>query len=773
MADIKKTAVIGAGVMGAGIAAHIANAGIPVLLMDVPQTGWGKKNAIAEEAIARMRKADPAPFMHQDCIKYITPSHTDDLKELADCDWIIEAIVEKIEAKQDLYKKLITVCKRAAIISSNTSTIPLAKLVEGLPDHFQERFLITHFFNPPRYMRLLEVVKGPKTKQQAYDTVVDFADYFLGKEVVNCHDTPGFIANRIGTFWIQTAFLQAIDQHITVEEADQLLSKPLGIPKTGVFGLMDLVGLDLMPLISKSMLASLPSTDRYCQTYREPAFLQRLIEEGFTGRKGKGGFYRLVKDGEQKYKEVLDLQSGHYRAFEKPRLASLDVVGEGIKRFLTFPDKGGRYALDVMLQTLWYSASLVPEIADDIHSIDTAMKLGYGWKWGPFELIDQLGVAWVVEQFKAHNMPIPQILENAKGGSLYRVHNSQREYLTLDEQYRPVPRRSGVLLLSDIKLKTQPLAQNASAALWDIGDGVVCLEFTSKMNALDLNIMAMAEQAIEIVQKDFAALVIYNEGQNFSVGANLGMALFAVNLGLWSDIEHMIRHGQKVFKALKYAPFPVVAAPSGMALGGGCEVLLHADAIQAHSELYCGLVEVGVGLVPAWGGCKEMLSRWLTTSHRFGGTMGAVSKVFEMISTARVAKSAMEARDMMILRPTDRITMNRNRLLADAKARALELSQHYQAPQEIELSLPGNVARVAFTIALKGMVKAGKATAYDEIVCGQLATILSGGDTDITDKQSEEAILHLEAESFLFLIRQPRTWARMEHILSTGKPLRN
>jgi 3-hydroxyacyl-CoA dehydrogenase len=773
MTEIKKAAVIGAGVMGAGIAAHIANAGIPVILMDVPQSGWGKKNAIAEGAIERMLKADPAPFMHKDCAKRITASNTDDLKDVADCDWIIEAIVEKVEIKHELYKKLADVCKPSAIISSNTSTIPLSKLVEGLPESFQERFMVTHFFNPPRYMRLLELVKGQKTKQSVYDSIADFADRYLGKGIVDCHDTPGFIANRIGTFWIQTAFLQAIDQKITVEEADQVLSKPLGIPKTGVFGLMDLVGIDLMPLISKSMLATLPATDLYCQTYREPEFIPRLIAEGYTGRKGKGGFYRLVKEGEQKRKEVLDLQTGEYREQQKPRLTCTEVTREGLKRFLTFPDKGGRYALEVMLKTLWYSAALVPEIVDDLYSIDTAMKLGYAWKSGPFELIDQLGTAWVVEQFKARNMPVPKILEKANGNSLYRVDNGKLQYLSLEGTYIDAPRRPGVLLLSDIKRASKPLAKNGSASLWDIGDGVVCLEFTSKMNAIDFDIMKMIQQAIEIVKKDYKALVIHNEGQNFSAGANIGLALFAANMGMWSDIDTLVRQGQQTYKALKYAPFPVVAAPSGMALGGGCEILMHSDAIQAHSELYTGLVEVGVGLVPAWGGCKEMLTRWLTASNRPGGSMVALSKVFELIGTAKVAKSAMEAKDMLILRQNDRITMNRDRLLADAKARALELAQNYQVPQEVELSLPGGVARVAMSMAVKGMVKAGKATPYDEVVSTKLAYVLSGGDTDMTDKQDEDYILKLEADSFIDLIRRPGTLARMEHILSTGKPLRN
>ena len=771
--DIKKVAVIGAGVMGAGIAAQIANAGIPVILMDIPQSGLGKKNSIAEAAIERMLKTDPAPLMHKDCAKLITASNTEQLKDFKDCDWIVEAIVEKIDVKQDLYKRLNEACKPGAVISSNTSTIPLKKLVEGMPESFQRRFMITHFFNPPRYMRLLELVKGQYTQQQVYDRIADFADRYLGKGIVDCHDTPGFIANRIGTFWIQTAFLDAIDLGITVEEADKLLGKPLGVPKTGVFGLMDLVGLDLMPLITKSLNAHLPVDDLYRTSFREPDYIQRLISEGFTGRKGKGGFYKLVKDGDKKYKEILDLNTGRYRSENKPRLASLDSVNEGLQRFLTFPDKGAQYARQVTLKMLWYSATLVPEIADDIHSINTAMKLGYAWKWGPFELIDKLGVNWVIEHLTAMNMSIPKLLETAKDKGFYRTDNGMLQYLTTTGTYKDVPRRPGVLLLADIKRRSKPIVKNSSAALWDIGDGVVCLEFTSKMNALDMDIITMIDRSIDVVAKDYKAMVIHNEGSNFSVGANLGLAMFAINLGLWTDIETLIRGGQSTYQKLKHSPFPVVAAPSGMALGGGCEVILHSDAIQAHAELYTGLVEVGVGLVPAWGGCKEMLSRWLGAGNRFGGVMVALGKIFEIIGTAKVAKSAMEARDMLILREHDRITMNKDRLLADAKHRALDLITGYKPPEKTSFKLPGGVARIAFTMALKGMVKVGKATPYDEVVCGKLAYILSGGDTDITDEQTEDHILALEVEAFTDLLRRPQTWARIESMLSTGKPLRN
>lgn len=775
--DIKQAAVIGAGVMGSGIAAHIANAGVPVLLLDIPQKGFGKKDTLAEGALERMQKAEPAPFMSKEAAKRVTPGNIeDDLKKLKECDWVVEAVVEKLDVKQDLYEKLEKVIRPDTIVSSNTSTIPLHALTEGRSAAFRKNFLITHFFNPPRYMRLLELVKGPETDPEILKTLHDFCDVRLGKGVVFCHDTPGFIGNRIGTFWLQAAVLEAIDQGMTVEEADALFSKPMGIPKTGVFGLIDLVGLDLMPLIGKSMTASLPKEDSYCQIYREPELIRKMIADGYTGRKGKGGFYRINKkeDG-TKVKESIDLKTGEYAPSRKPRLASIEAARSGLRFLLEYQDKTGTYAWKVLSMTLAYTASLIPEIADDIVAVDTAMKLGYGWKYGPFELLDQLGPKWFADRLMAEGRQVPDILSKVGNGSFYRVENGTLHYFTLKGTYESLPRRPGQLLLSDIKLKSQPLAKNASAKLWDLGDGVICLEFTSKMNALDLEIMKMIRKAIELIESAdlYKALVIHNEETNFSVGANLGLALFAANAALWQQIEELVAEGQQTYKALKYANFPVVAAPSGMALGGGCEILLHCDAVQAHAESYVGLVEVGVGLIPAWGGCKEMITRWLNNNKRPGGSMVALAKVFEMIGTAKVAKSAFEAKEMLFFREGDSITMNRDRLLADAKAKALSMVASYKPPVEQEVQLPGGVAKVAMLMAVKGFVKAGKATPYDEEISKKLADVLSGGDTDISDKVDENTILDLERAAFMTLIRDERTLARMEHILETGKPLRN
>jgi len=774
MSDIRKVAVIGAGVMGAGIAAQVANAGVPVVLLDIVKDGAVNRSAIAEGAVAMMLKADPAPFMSKAAAKLITRGNTEDhLSLLADCDWIVEAVIERADIKQALYQKIDKVRKAGSVVSSNTSTIPLTTLTAGLPEDFARDFCITHFFNPPRYMRLLEVVQGEKTRPEAVAAVRRFADIALGKSVVACKDRPGFIANRLGVFWIQCAVVEAFDQGLEVEEVDAVIGKPMGIPKTGVFGLIDLVGLDLMPHVMDSMIGLLPADDPLHAIHRDQPLIAKMIADGYTGRKGKGGFYRLNRAGGGKVKEAISLATGDYRPQIKPDLDALAATKGDLKGLLATPDKIGRYALRVLGQTLAYAAALVPEAADDIAAVDEAMRLGYNWKWGPFELIDQLGATWLAQHLDAEGLPVPPLLSLAGERKFYRVEAGKRQYLGTDGAYHEMIRPDGVLMLADLKLDRQPILRNGSAALWDIGDGVACFEFTSKMNALDTDTMGLLGKSIKTVAKQFKALVVYNEGSNFSAGANLGLALFAANIAAWAEIEQSVAAGQDTYRALKYAPFPVVGAPSGLALGGGCEILLHCDAVQAHAETYVGLVECGVGLVPAWGGCKEMLIRWRTLGRLPNGPMPVVAKVFETVSTATVAKSAAEAKELLFLRPTDGITMNRYRLLADAKTKALELARDYMPPQPPELTLPGESARVGMQMAAEGFHRRGIATRYDLVVAGALAAVLSGNGADITKPVTEDDVLALERSQFMRLIRHPATLARIESILETGKPLRN
>lgn len=792
--SIQKVAVIGSGVMGSGIAAQVANAGVPVVLLDIVPEGADDRSVLANSAIQKLLKTDPAPFMSKRNAKLITAGNLeDDLELLKDCDWIIEAVLEDIDVKHVTYKKLNEYRKKGAVVSSNTSTIPLQNLVEPLDDDFAKHFMITHFFNPPRYMRLLELVVGEKTDAKAAQRIQDFCDIQLGKGVVPCHDTPGFIANRLGVFWLQAGVNEAIKQNISVEIADAVMSRPVGIPKTGVFGLIDLVGIDLMPHLAKSMLSTLPENDLYRTKYEDHKFVHQMIEAGYTGRKGKGGFYRLDPDaGKARVKQALSLNADkfsedQYKKADKPKLDSVSAGRKGLRAVVETDDEGGRYAWAVLSQTLFYAASLVPEIADDIWSVDEAMRLGYNWKKGPFEMMDDLGPKWFADKLTEEGYDVPPLLESVGDGSFYKIDDNKVHYFGTDGKYHEVKRAEGVLVLSDIKLGAEPVLKNKSANVWDIGDGVLCFEHQTKMNTFDDQIFILMNKAIDLIGDgtgDYKALVVYNEGSHFSAGANLGLALFAINIAMWPQVEELIGAGQQTFKRLKHAPFPVVSAPSGLALGGGCEILLHSDHVQAHAETYTGLVEVGVGLIPGWGGCKEMIVRfqekekaahngmWFSPDTT---PMGAIRKAFELIGTAQVAKSAAQAIEMGYFRERDGITMNRDRLLYDAKSKALELAKSYTAPEQREdIRLPGASGRAALNMAVSDMAKSGKATPYDKVVAGHLASVLSGGEKgDWTNPMSEDDLFELEITEFMKLVRQEGTMARIEHMLDKGKPLRN
>ncbi len=775
--DIQQVAVIGSGVMGSQIAAHITNAGVSVLLLDIVPKDATDRNMLAKGALDKLQKMDPAPFMHPKNAKLIMPGNLDDdLHKLKDCDWIIEAVLENPQVKSDLYKKIDAVRKPGSIVSSNTSTIPLNVLTGGQSDAFAADFLITHFFNPPRYMRLLEVVTGPKTRSGAAELVRDFCDKRLGKGVVTCKDTAGFIANRLGVYFLQVAVNETIALGLTVEEADAVFSRPVGMPKTGVFGLLDLVGIDLMPLIAKSFMTTLPPGDNYRVVNREHPLIAKMIADGYTGRKGKGGFYRLNKTETGKVKESINLKTGVYAPSEKPKLPTIKNAGKNLRALCGAPDKIGTFAWRVLSQTLSYAASLVPQIADDIVAVDTAMRLGFNWDLGPFELIDRLGASWLAERLRVEGRVVPEFLQRAAEKSFYRVEGGKLEYLTREGGYARVRRASGVLLLADVKRAGKPVTKNGSASLWDIGDDVLCLEFHSKMNAVDPDTLGMVKKAVAIIGESkgrWKGLVVHNEADNFSVGANLGLALFAINIAMWPAIDDLVKQGQESYQALRFAPFPSVAAPTGLALGGGCEVTLNCSAVQAHAELYIGLVEVGVGLIPGWGGCAQMLGRAFNAKKRFGGPIPPVSQVFETISLARVAKSAAEAMELNYLRPTDGITMNRDRLLFDAKQHVLELAKDYQPPEPWKINLPGPTGRAALNLAIEGFKLLGKALPHDVTVSKALASVLCGGDGDFTSETDEGRVLELERRAFMRLVRMPETIARIEHMLETGKPLRN
>ena len=772
--SIQKAAVIGAGVMGASIAAHITNAGIPVILLDIVPEGATNRNTIAENAVKKLLDAQPAAFMDKNNAKLITPGNIEDhLSLLSNADWVIEAVVENPKIKQSLYRKLDEICKPDGLISSNTSTLPLALLVNELPESFKRRFMITHFFNPPRYMRLLELIAGKDTDPGLVENIKQFADIQLGKNCVPCKDTPGFIGNRIGIYWLQYGLLAAIDQGITVEQADAVMA-PFGIPKTGIFGLLDLVGLDLIPPILQGMKLALLPQDAFHDVNCLPELLQKMIADGYTGRKGKGGFYRLNKTGGARIKESINLNTGDYAVSEKADLTELFAVLKtgGLTALLAHPHPVAQYAWQVISNALCYAANLIPEIADDIASVDAAMCDGYNWKFGPFELLDQIGVPWIVAKLKAENRAVPPILAN--NTRLYRAGTGkQLEFADPAGVYHSLSRAEGVLLLADVKQKSIAVLKNNSASLWDIGDGVACFEFHSKMNTLDMDIMTLLNQSIDKITQEFKALVIHNDAENFSAGANLGLLMHAIQHKDWQAVAELIKQGQQSYKRLKYAPFPVVGAPSGLALGGGCEILLHCDAIQAHAELYIGLVEVGVGLIPGWGGCKEYLRRSLSLKKRPGGPIPPVVKAFQTIGLASVSKSAFEARELLFLGANDGITMNKNRVLAEAKAKALNLAEGYKPPESFNYLLPGNTAKILMDMGVKALHLASKATDYDLVVAKKLSFVLSGGDCDYTSPLSEDDILALELEAFVNLVKNEGTMARLDHMLKTGKPLRN
>jgi 3-hydroxyacyl-CoA dehydrogenase len=819
--EIKHVAVLGSGVMGSGIAALAANAGVKVTLLDIVPNGAEDRNVLAKGGIEKQLKSGTPGFTHPRNAKRIVAGNLEDnLDALADADLIIEAVLEKIEVKQDVYRKIEAVRKEGSVVSSNTSTLPLAVLIQGMPERFQRDFMITHFFNPPRFMRLLEVTPSPTMDRKKYDAVCAFGDRVLGKGVVLCKDTPGFLANRIGVYWMTAGLLDAIRLGIRVEEADAVMGKPLGFPKTGMFGLYDLIGIDLMPLIAKAMLATLLENDAFRTLYSLPPLVEKMIADGYTGRKGKGGFTRINKTADgKKTKEVIDLKTGEYRPEKKAKLESVDTAKAGMAALFSHPDIGGQYAAQVMLKTLHYAASLIPEISDDIFSVDQAMQLGYNWKYGPFAMIDRLAIAGAsgteifAQQCEKFGLNVPPVIAEARGKKLYDKAGSARTQFNIGGKYTNLPKPEGSLMLDEVKLAQKPIKKNPSAQCWDLGDGILGLELTSKMNTWDPENLKMVQQLPDIVKREgFRGVVVGTDAEHFSFGANIGFFMLACNTASWWAISDMITQGQNAYMGLKYAPFPVVASLSGMALGGGCELLLHCDAVQAHMESYPGLVEAGIGVIPGWGGCKELVWRHMLAGHAAqkamlsgtrsadgpreseaagrtrgsssgggtpptpfigGGPMPAISKVFEYISMAKVGGSAEEARDMMILNSKSRISMNRARVLADAKSLCLELAENYTPPERVALRLPGASGAVALNMAVANFVASGKATAHDAVVSGALASVITGGGCDITQELHEEDVLKLEHDLFMELVHTQATRDRIAHMLATNKPLRN
>ena len=794
--EIRRVAVLGAGVMGTGIAAHLANAGIECLLFDLVPAGTpadapaSARNALALKAIDVALKSKPAAFFTPADKARITPANYDDHGPLlAGCDWIVEVVAERLDIKTKVFAWVQTHRRPGSIVSSNTSGIRLAEMEAVMPDEMRQHFLVTHFFNPVRYMRLLELVAGPETRPEVLDTIAAFGSQVLGKGVVWAKDTPNFIANRVGTFGIASVFRHVARSGLTVEQVDGIFGPAMGRPKSAVFRTADLVGLDTLGHVFDNLSKSLPD-DPEVAAFSLPDYAKQLIAAGRLGEKSGAGFYKKGKGADGKTEILaLDLQTLEYRSQIKPKYDSIgkarkaEASGDKVKALIGGTDDAAVAAWTVLADTLLYAAGRIPEIADDIVNVDNAMRWGFAWDLGPFETWDAIGVADTVARMKAEGRVVPAWIDAmlaAGRTSFYgRSERGARTYWSIGGQVEPVPMPAGVLILADRKLQDRAIvARNPSATLIDLGDGALGLEFHSKMNALDEFIFEQYEHALDLLDAGrFDALVVGNQDPRaFSAGANVLMILMGAMQSAWGQIDASILRLQRLMMRAKYHRKPVVTAPFGLTLGGGAEVAMHSAATQAAGELYMGLVEVGVGLVPAGGGCKELLVRYLgdVPQDIAYDPNPFVQKAFERIGMAKVATSAEEARGYGFLRPSDRLTLDPDRLVADAKALALGLVRAgYQPARQRTIKVPGASGRAAIELFLYQMREGGYATEHDVTVGRKLAGVLTGGDVPYGTVRTEWDLLDLEREAFLSLAGDPKSQARMQHMLQTGKPLRN
>jgi 3-hydroxyacyl-CoA dehydrogenase len=801
--------------MGARIAAHFANAGVPSLLLDIVPPNAppdaAARNQIAAAGLDRARKSKPAAFFEPSLARLVTVGNfDDDLKRLADVDWIIEAIVENLDIKRSLLKKVEAIRKPGTIVTTNTSGLPVAKIAEGFSEDFRRSWFGTHFFNPPRYMRLLELIPTPDADRALIDSVSHFCDAQLGKGVVLAKDTPNFIGNRIGTFSVLNVMRLMQEMDLTVEEVDALTGQSVGWPRSATFRTIDLVGLDVLGHVVSNMTANVHDERSELQV---PAFFRQMVERKWLGDKTKGGFYKKVKshskDGDAKHKEdermALDWKTLEYHPRQKAKFAALEMAKNvddtrtRIRMLLGLdggaPQKGDKASafLWTALADLWtYAANRIPEISDSVVEIDQAMRLGFAWEMGPFELWDAAGVEATVARMKKEGRPVAANVEKllaCDAKSWYEDDPktaSGRAYFDLDHgSFKPVEIPAGVWSVEVAKKSNYVVKKNSGASLVDLGDGVACIQFHSKMNALGADIISLILQTLKPGGPGdaFDAFVITNDATNFSVGANLMLLLMSIQEEEWDDVDMAIRQFQGMTQAIKFSPKPVVSAPFGLTLGGGCEISLHAAARQPHAELYMGLVEVGVGLLPGGGGCKEMLLRAVDSaaSIRPDGrgesveVMEAMKKIFEAIATGKVATSAEEARGLGFLSSSDRITMNRERVLTDAKARALELVRAGYEPPVMRTNIPAPGENILAALKMGVyLMRQGEFISDHELKLGtKIAEVLCGGNITPGTPVSEQYLLDLEREAFKSLCGEKKTQERIQFTLKTGKTLRN
>jgi 3-hydroxyacyl-CoA dehydrogenase len=803
---IEKAVVLGAGTMGSRIAAHFANAGLPCVLLDIvppgspPGTPPDLRNKIVRAGLDAAKKSKPAAFFTAALADRVAIGNfEDDLARCAEADWIIEVVAENLEIKRKLLARVAQVRKPGAIVTTNTSGLPVHLIAEGMSEEFQQHWAGTHFFNPPRYLKLVELIPGPKTSPEVIETVSEFCDRRLGKGVVVAKDTPNFIANRIGTFSMLNALRLMGALGMTIEEVDACTGPAIGQPKSATFRTADIVGLDVLLHVVKNIYDSVPN-DESREMYKVPALVEEMARRGWLGDKTGQGFYKRVKGDGDKEILTLDVQTMEYRPRQKARFASLET-GKAIEdtperlRALLAPvlegqkgDKAQQFLWGALSETCLYAARRVPEISDHVVDVDRAMRWGFGWELGPFELIDAIGDKAFAAQVQKEGRTLPPVLEKLLASGRKGFYESEKGTTAVFDiatgGAKKVEEPTGVLILKSRKDAGREVERNSGASLIDLGDGVVCCEFHSKMNAIGADLIAMVHKGLKRLETDFDAMVIANQAVNFSVGANLMLVLVGAQEQEWDELHLAVKQFQNVNLAIKYAPKPVVAAPQGMALGGGCEISLHAVRIQAAAEAYIGLVEAGVGLIPGGGGTKEMLIR--ANEHAAGGEdldlFHALKPVFEAIAMAKVGTSAEECRELGFLRREDGVSMNRDRLVADAKEAALALVRGgYKPPaaswqegaQTTQIKVLGESFLSGAKLAIHMLQRGGYATDHDAQVARKLANILAGGPLSAAQLVSEQYVLDLEREAFVSLCGEKKTQERIAHTLKTGKPLRN
>ena len=762
---IKKVAVIGAGTMGAGIAGQVANAGVEVWLLDLPSSG-DSVNALAERGFKRLQNVNSPGLMSNEVGQLIHCGNTDDdFDQLADCDWIAEAVVERLDIKQALYQRIDAITGPDTIVTSNTSTIPISLLTQGMPQAFCERFAITHFFNPVRFMRLLELVRGEHTRDEVIDTLDQFCESNLGKGVVVCEDTPGFLGNRVGVFAIQCALHTAFNMDLSPAEADALFGRPMGIPKTGVFGLYDLIGIDLMADVAKSLESILPAGDEFHQYAQPIPLMTQMVVNGQTGNKGGQGFYRDTESG----REVLNLITGVYKPTTRLQLPLAQKTEiEGAAALLDDDSVYGRFAWQVLSSTLNYAAALIPEIGSNILPIDDAMKLGYNWIYGPFELLDQIGAQRVVERMQQEDRKVaPMLLLAAKKQGFYQVIEQQLCSLDQCGEYVAIKRPPGVLRFSELRQTLTPEYSNAKAS-WFVYDNAAIVEFHSKANALDKESMDVIRHALEHAQScQLRGVVLHNDAQHFSCGVNLTAFRGFFETEDYTGMDNFLHHFQQTMHAINKCPLPVIAAPAGMSIGGGFEVVLAADHVIGHANSVMGLVEASVGVVPGGGGCKEYLYRWYEV---LGDIKAAAWKAFMIVGYGWTAKSPIEATEQAMLYPEDQYMMNRDRLLSEALS---QLDKVKKAKPRKPLPMAGEETYREMMDWLFEAEDQEKITQHDVAVGSELARIFTGGKVKANTMMSEQDLYDAERESFLRLARSSDTQARIVSMLDLGSPIRN